>query len=89
VEPEYTDEALKAGREGTVVLSVEVGIDGAAHDIRVLRSLGMGLDDKAVEAVQLWEFEPGTRDGQPVAIAATIEVNFRPPGLPADRGKQN
>jgi TonB family protein len=87
VEPEYTPEALEAGLEGTVVLSVEVGADGAARLSRVLRRLGMGLDDKAVEAVQLWKFEPGTRDGKPVAVTATIEINFRPPGLPADRGK--
>lgn len=47
----------------------------------------MGLDEKAVEAVRLWKFEPATRDGQPVAVPATIEINFRPLGLPADRRK--
>jgi TonB family protein len=87
VEPEYTAEAREAGLEGTVVLGVEVGTDGTAHDIRVTRSLGMGLDEKGVEAVRLWKFEPATRDGKPVAVKATIEINFRPPGLPADRGK--
>ena len=87
VEPEYTPEALEAGLEGAVVLRIEVGTDGAAHDIRVARSLGMGLDEKAVEAVRLWKFEPATRDGKPVAVPATIEINFRPYGLPADRAK--
>lgn len=87
VEPEYTPEALEAGLEGAVVLRIEVGTDGAAHDIRVARSLGMGLDEKAVEAVRLWKFESATRDGKPVAVPATIEINFRLPGLPADRGK--
>jgi len=87
VEPEYTPEALEAGLAGTVVLGIEVGADGAARDIRVMRSLGMGLDEKAVETVRLWKFEPATRDGKPVAVKATIEMNFRPPGLPAQRRK--
>jgi TonB family protein len=77
VEPEYTPEAREAGLEGTVVVSVEVGTDGKAHDSRVTRSLGLGLDEKAIEAVELWTFEPGTRDGEPVAVRATIELNYR------------
>ena len=89
VEPEYSPEAREAGLEGTVVLSVEVGTDGKAHDIRVRRSLGMGLDEKAVETVRAWKFEPGTRDGKPVAVQATIEMNFRLSGLPADRSKKD
>jgi TonB family protein len=60
-----------------VVLSVEVGPDGLAHNIQVLRSIGMGLDEKAVEAVQKWTFLPGKKDGVPVTVQATIEVNFR------------
>ena len=86
-EPEYTQQALEAGLEGTVVLGVEVGADGSAHDIRVMRRLGAGLDEKAVECVRLWKFDPATRDGKPVAVKATIEMNFRLPGLPADRPK--
>jgi TonB family protein len=89
VEPEYSPEAREAGLEGTVVLGVEVRTDGKAHDIRVQRRLGMGLDEKAVETVRLWKFEPGTRDGKPVAVPATIEMNFRLSGLPADRPKKD
>jgi TonB family protein len=77
VDPEYTQEARDAGLEGTVVVSVEVGTDGKAHEGRIERSLGMGLDEKALEAVKAWTFEPGTRDGEAVAVRATIEMNFR------------
>jgi TonB family protein len=77
VEPEYSEEARKAKYQGTVVLAVEVWPDGVAHNIRVLRSLGLGLDEKAIEAVEKWKFVPGRKDGKPVRVAATIEVNFR------------
>jgi len=63
--------------QGTVVLYVEIGTDGMAHNIQVLRSLGMGLDDQAIDAVIQWQFKQGTRNGVPVPVAATIEVNFR------------
>jgi protein TonB len=76
-DPEYSEEARKAKWQGTVVLWVVVGPDGRAHDIRVQRSLGMGLDEKAVEAVKTWKFEPAKKDGQPVAVQVNIEVNFR------------
>jgi TonB family protein len=77
VDPEYSQEAQDAGLEGTVVVRVEVGTDGKAHEGRVEKSLGMGLDEKALEAVKLWTFEPGTRDGAAVAVRATIQMNFR------------
>jgi TonB family protein len=73
VEPEYSKEALKAKLEGTVVLYVEVGPDGLARNLRVVRGLGSGLDEKAVEAVGQWQFQPGVKDGKPVTVAATIE----------------
>ena len=76
-DPEYSEEARKAKWQGTVVLWVVVGPDGRAHDIRVQRSLGMGLDEKAMEAVRSWKFEPAKKDGQPVAVQVNIEVNFR------------
>ena len=62
---------------GTVMLSVIVDADGHARDIHVARSLGMGLDEKAIEAVEKWKFRPGMKGGQPVNVRATIEVNFR------------
>jgi TonB family protein len=77
VEPEYSEEARKAKHAGTVVLYIEVTIDGKADNIRVQHSLGLGLDEKAIEAVKKWRFSPGKKDGKPVRVAATIEVNFR------------
>lgn len=76
-DPEYSEEARKAKYQGTVVLWVIVGADGRPHDIRIQRSVGMGLDEKAVEAVRSWRFEPARKDGQPVAVQVNIEVNFR------------
>lgn len=77
VEPEYSDEARKAKFQGTVVLYVVVDSKGFARDIRVIRPLGLGLDQKAIEAVQKWKFKPGMKDGKPVNVEAQIEVNFR------------
>jgi protein TonB len=77
VEPEYSEEARKAKYQGTVVLYVEVDPTGRAINPKVIRSLGLGLDEKAVEAVRKWKFKPGYKDGKPVTVVATIEVNFR------------
>lgn len=76
-EPEYSEEARKAKYQGVVVLWVVIGPDGRPRDMRVQRSLGMGLDEKAMEAVKQWKFEPAKKDGQPVAVQVNIEVNFR------------
>ncbi|MBX9600683.1 MAG: TonB family protein [Bryobacteraceae bacterium] len=77
VEPEYSEEARKARWQGVVVLSVVVDEKGQPRDLRVVRSLGLGLDQKAIEAAEKWKFKPGLKDGRPVPVAATIEVNFR------------
>lgn len=77
VEPEYSEEARKAKFQGTVVLYVVVDEKGAPRDLRVVRPLGLGLDEKAIEAVTKWRFRPGYKDGKAVPVAATIEVNFR------------
>jgi TonB family protein len=77
VEPAYSDEARAAKYQGTVILYVEVGPDGMAHNMRVQRSLGLELDEKAMEAVSKWQFQPGMKDGQPVTVQAIVEVNFR------------
>lgn len=77
VEPEYSEEARKAKFQGTVVLSIVVDPNGKARDIRVVRPLGLGLDEKAIEAVMKWRFKPGLKDGAPVPVQATVEVNFR------------
>ncbi len=76
-DPEYSEEARKAKYQGTVLLAIEVSPNGSAQNIRVVRSLGLGLDEKAIEAVKQWKFKPGYKDGKPVTVAATIEVNFR------------
>ncbi|HEY1219228.1 MAG: energy transducer TonB [Bryobacteraceae bacterium] len=76
-EPEYSEEARKAKYQGTVVLEIYVDASGRAVNPRILRSLGLGLDEKAVEAVRMWKFKPGYKDGKPVTVSAQIEVNFR------------
>ena len=77
VDPVYTDEAKAAKISGAVLLSVVIGTDGLAHDINVVNGIDSGLDLSAVAAVQQWHFEPGMKDGEPVAVRAQIEVNFR------------
>jgi periplasmic protein TonB len=77
VEPEYSEEARKARYEGTVLLYIEVDPGGRAQNIRVVRSLGLGLDEKAIEAVKKWKFKPGYKNGQPVTVIATVQVVFR------------
>jgi TonB family protein len=77
VEPMYTQQAKDDQIEGTTALRCTIGEDGRATDFEVVRSLDAGLDAAAIEAVSQWEFAPGTKDGQPVAVAATIEINWR------------
>ncbi len=77
VDPVYTPEARDAKIEGTVVLKCVIGEDGRAGAIEVTRSLDAGLDTNAMAALAQWQFEPGRKDGKPVKVQATIEVNFR------------
>jgi len=76
-EPDFSEEARKAKYQGTVTLSAIIGPDGKPRNLKVIRSLGMGLDEKAMEKVRTWLFEPGKRNGQPVSVAMTLEVDFR------------
>jgi TonB family protein len=76
-EPKYSEKARKKRIQGTAILSLNVNTKGEPEDITVLLPLGDGLDEAAVEAVRTWRFQPGTKDGQPVPVQATIEVNFR------------
>jgi TonB family protein len=76
-EPQYTEEARKAGVNSTVVLKVTVAADGVPKDFQVLRHAGFGLDERAIEAVRTWRFQPGMKDGTPVAVFSSVEVNFR------------
>jgi TonB family protein len=77
VEPQYSDDARLAKYSGGVLLSIEIGADGVPVNVVVVRGLGLGLDEKAVEAVTQWRFKPATLDGEPVAVSAQVEVNFR------------
>ncbi len=76
-DPEYSEEARKAKYQGTVVLWMVVGADGRPREIKVVRSVGLGLDEKAIEAVRTWKFEPARKDGRPVAVQIAVEVDFR------------
>jgi TonB family protein len=76
-EPSFSEEARKLKTQGVVTLILVVGTDGRAHDIQVGQSLGMGLDEKAIEAVNRWRFRPATRGGEPVATRIQVEVDFR------------
>ncbi|HXW93559.1 MAG TPA: energy transducer TonB [Terriglobales bacterium] len=75
--PEYSEEARKAKYQGTCVLWMVVGPDGKTRDIKVARTLGLGLDEKAIEAVKQWKFEPAMKEGTPVAVQVNVEVTFR------------
>jgi protein TonB len=75
-EPSFSDEARKAKAQGIVLLLLVVGKDGRPYDIHVGQSLGMGLDEKAIEAVNRWRFRPGTLNGQPVATRIAVQVDF-------------
>jgi TonB family protein len=75
-EPEFSEEARKAKYQGIVTLIAIVGSDGRVHNARVARSLGMGLDEKAMEVVRLWKFQPGEKDGRPVPVEMQLEISF-------------
>jgi TonB family protein len=77
VEPEYSDEARRAKVSGTVLLYLEVDADGKPRNIRVQQGLGLGLDEKAIDAVMRWKFRPGRQNGRPITTSAMVEVNFR------------
>ena len=77
VDPEYTEQARKAKLQGTVVLNLLVQRDGTVRNVRVVQSLDLDLDEKAIEAVQKWRFRPGMKSGEPMDVAAIIEVTFR------------
>jgi protein TonB len=76
-DPEFSEEARKAKFSGNVVVSLIVDKDGHPQRVHVLRGVGMGLDEKAVEAVQQYKFKPALKNGVPVAVYLNVEVNFQ------------
>lgn len=78
-EAEFSDEARRAKYEGTVVVSLIVDANGNPQNVHVSRSLGMGLDEKAVEAVRLYKFKPAieAKTGHAVPVPISVEVIFR------------
>jgi protein TonB len=74
--PEFSEEARKAKYQGTCTLMIVVATDGRPTNIRVVNSLGMGLDEKAIETVKTWRFEPGQKDGHAVNVEMAVEVDF-------------
>jgi protein TonB len=76
-DPVYTEEARRAKRQGTCTLWLIVDAAGSPRDIRVVHGLGFGLDAKATEAVQQWRFDPALKDGKPVSVQISVEVEFR------------
>jgi len=76
-DPEFSDEARRAKYQGVCVVSLIVDAQGNPQRVQVVRHLGMGLDEKAVEAVKQYKFKPATLQGKPVPVEVNIEVNFR------------
>lgn len=75
-DPEYTEEARQAKKQGTCVLSMIVDEQGHPRGLRVIRGLGFGLDAKALDAVRQWRFQPALKDGKPVNVQISVEVEF-------------
>ena len=76
-EPEFTEEARLARQEGSVLLQADIDTEGVAQNIQVLRYLGLGLDEKAVEAVQQWRFRPARQNGRRIPSRIRLEIAFR------------
>jgi len=63
-------------KEGSVILAMTVGVEGKVHEVHVIRSLDVALDQKAIEAVRQWKFSPARMNGLPVPVQIDVEVNF-------------
>ena len=76
-DPTFTEEARQAKVAGKVVVYLQVNPDGHPMHVKVIRGLGMGLDEKAIEAVRQYKFKPALKDGHPVTVEMNVEVNFQ------------
>lgn len=77
VEPEFSEEARKAKVAGNVLVNLWVDQNGNPSHVHVIRGVGMGLDEKAVEAVKQYRFKPALENGKPVLVELNVEVNFQ------------
>src|SRR5450631_3001786 len=80
--PQYSEKARVAKYQATCILKLIVGADGNPRNIRVINPIGLGLDEKALEAVRSWKFQPALKDGKPVAVEIAVEVDFHLYGDP-------
>jgi TonB family protein len=76
VEPEFSPSSKEAFVEGTVKISTVVTRDGVPTELKVLRGLNAKEDETAIDALRQWRFQPGTKEGQPVKVRVTVEVDF-------------
>ena len=77
VKADYTEDARRRGIEGEVVMEIVVRRDGTVGDTKILRRLGAGLDERAVQAVRQWRFSPATRQGSAVDVLVEVSVEFK------------
>jgi TonB family protein len=76
VEPEFTEEARRANFQGSVSIKLVVDSQGNPQDVQLIRHLGMGLDEKAIEAVRQYKFKPAMYQGHPVSVQIIIDIDF-------------
>jgi len=76
-EPEYSEAARKLTYQGTVVLSLVLDPAGTARDLQITKAVGLGLDERAIDAVRTWKLVPAMKDGVAVPVALNVQVNFR------------
>ena len=75
--PTYTDDAIRAKVQGLALIQMVVRKNGRVDSFKVLKGLGYGLEEKAIQEMAAnWKFRPGTLQGRPVDVMATIEVSF-------------
>jgi TonB family protein len=77
VKPDYTEDARRRGLSGDVELEIVVRRDGSVGEVRLLRGLGAGLDQRAIDAVRQWRFSPALRQGTPVDVVVEVAVEFK------------
>jgi TonB family protein len=76
VEPEFSADSKEAFVEGVVKVSTIVTTEGTARDCQIVRGLNAEEDKTALKAVKLWRFQPGTKEGKPVNVRVTVEIEF-------------